>query len=273
MLITSLLGTQGLPISLLSIVNSEVKKRREQINGQLDRVRLRLALKSAGRYTNEGTYKYQRRRADKLIAELEDELSMLAWPGEYAELAVATVADELGITCKQVRGLIKSGEIEATGNAAHERISRTELERIAVLGAAELLRLARQESADIFKEAVPHLQSGDLELSERAYRRLKGRGAWGEAYAPTFLLCLEIVKGEFESARDSIRLIQECNDPFERAAIVDCLRRLLTEMHYMSNIARKFCEPLLMGAKMSAPPARGTNRFTSEYSNEGAEGV
>lgn len=226
-------------------MKSEVEKRSEQISLQLDRVRPRLAQKADGRYANEGTYKYQRRRAAQLIAELEEELSMLSCPGEYAELAVATVADELGLTCKQVRSLIRLGEIEATGRVAHERVSRVEMERIVALGAAELLRLGRQESAAIFKEAMPRLQAGDLEFSERAYRRLTGRGAWSEAYGPAFLLCLEVAKGEIESARDTIRLIQECEDPFERRTTIACVRRLLTGgMPLKSEIAREIRDQL-----------------------------
>jgi hypothetical protein len=229
------------------IVTSEVKKRKDQLSRQLDRAHLRLALMSRARYANEGTYKYQRRRAFQLVVELEDELSMLSCPGEYAELAVATVADELGLTSKQVRSLIRSGEIEATGNAAHERISRAEMERIAALGGAELLRLGRQESAEIFEEAVPYLQDGDLEFSERAYRRLKGREGWGEAYAPAFLLCLEIAKGELESARDSIRLIHEYEDMCERTSTMACVRRILIGMHLKSEGAGEFRELLLAG--------------------------
>ena len=172
-------------------------------------------------------------------------MSMLSCPGEYAELSVATVADELGLTYKQVRSLIKSGEIEATGSAARERVSRTEMERIVDLGAAELLRLGQQESAAVFEEAVPRLQAGDLEFSERAYRRLEGRGAWGEGYAPALLLCLEIARGEFENARDTIRLIHECADPFEKSATMGCTRKLLTGMRLSGADDRQFIESLL----------------------------
>ena len=226
-------------------MTSEVEKRRAQIGQQLDRVRLRLAQKPAGRYANEATFKYQRRRAQELVADLEGELSALDCPGEYNELAVATVADELGITCSQVRYLIKSGEIEATGNAGHERVSRAELERSVALGAAQLLGRARQESDEIFEEAVPHLQGGDLESSERAYRRLKARGSWEEPHAAAFLLCLELAKGDFEGARDSVEIIYECDDLSVRAARLACVRRLLGGMSFTSPRARPLRERLL----------------------------
>jgi hypothetical protein len=229
-------------------MTSEVKKRIEQIGHQLERVRLRLNVKSDKRYASEGTYKYQQRRATQLVVELESELSMLTCPGEYDELAAATVADELGLTYKQVRFLIKSGEIEAVGSPAHKRVNRAEMERIAALGGSELLRLGRQESIEIFEEAVSHLQSGDLELAERAYRRLKGRGAWREAYMPAFLLCLEVAKGELENARDTIRLIQECEEPFERMTTMVWVRRLLTGMRLKNDGAWEFCQQLIFNA-------------------------
>lgn len=250
-------------------MKSEVEKRKIQVGLQLDRVRLRLAQKADRRYANEGTYKYQRKRAAQLIAELEDELSMLSCPGEYAELAVATVADELGLTYKQVRNLIKLGEIEATGSPAHERVSRAEMERIASLGGEELLRLGRQESVEIFEEAVLHLQDGNLEFAERAYRRLKARAAWGKAYTPALLLCLEIAKGEFENARESIKLIQAYADPLQTAAMMDCLRRLLKGMRLTNDAARIFSERLLNGTESAASP-RGINGFLADCS-EGLE--
>jgi hypothetical protein len=253
-------------------VTSEVEKRIAKIGQELDRVRLRLGQKTAGRYPSEATYKYQRRRAQELLVELEGELSALECPGEYSELAVATVADELGITCSQVRYLIKSGEIEATGKAGHERVSRAELERSVVLGAAELLRLSRQESAEIFEEAVPHLQHGDLELSEMAYRRLRARGAWQQPYVPIFLMCLEIAKGDFDSARDSLQLIQEGEDPFERRAAMSCLRWLLEGMHLRSDAAQAFREQLLTETGGAATPARrltnSSSRQPTEQENE-----
>lgn len=228
-------------------MKSEAEKRSEQIEEQLDRLRPRLASKSAGRYATEGARKYQQRRLSELVAALEEELSMLSCPGEYDELAPATVADELGLTLKQVRGLIKSGEIEASGKLAHERVGRAEMGRVAALGASELLRLWRQESAEIYEEAVPRLQVGDLEFAERAYRRLAGRGAWGVPYTPAFLLCLEIARGEFENARDAVRLIQGCTEPFARATTMRRAKNLLAGMRLDSDDAKEFCELLLTG--------------------------
>lgn len=154
---------------------SAVDKRKLEITRQLEHLRSQLAKKSPASYANENIYRRQLARSRELISELEGELLILNDPGEYDELPSAVVADELGLNCDQVRGLIKLGEIAATGDPAHERINRGELERIINLGVPELLRLGREESVEIFEQATPHLQSGIWRL--RAGRTGVWKGA------------------------------------------------------------------------------------------------
>src|SRR5437868_6218600 len=90
---------------------SAVEIRKEQIKGQLARLRFQLALRDPSHYTNENAYLRQSKRARDLIALLEGELLMLDCPGEYDELPAAVVADELGLTYEKVRSLIRLGEI------------------------------------------------------------------------------------------------------------------------------------------------------------------
>lgn len=139
----------------LNIKRTVVEDRREQITQQLNCLRAHLVKKSPSSYANEKAYRHQLKRSCDLISDLEDELLILDCPGEYEELPVAVVADELGLKYEQVRSLIKLGEIAATGRTAHERINRSELERIAAIGVPELLRLGRQKCAEIFEEAIP----------------------------------------------------------------------------------------------------------------------
>jgi hypothetical protein len=263
----------ALTTSFLFIVTSEVEKRRQQIGRELDRVRLRLAQKTAGRYPSEAAYKYQQRRARELVADLEGELSALECPGEFDELPGATVADEIGLTSCQVRNLIKSGEIEATGNAGHERISRAEMERIGDLGVTELLRLSRQESTEIFDETVPYLQNGNLELSGRAYRRLNARGAWRGPHAPAFLVGLEVAKGEFDNALFSVKLIHKMTNPLEREATTACLEGLLRGMRLECVDAQTFAQQLLTVVKGN--PAKGGifNKIAPEQRDEKIKGL
>jgi len=120
---------------------SAVETRRNYIIQQLARLRSQLRKKSRTYYANDNSYRRQLNRSRELISELEDELLMLDCPGEYDELPVAVVADEMGLKYEQVRSFIKLGEIAATGKAAHERIARGELERLTTMGVPELLRL------------------------------------------------------------------------------------------------------------------------------------
>lgn len=218
---------------------SAVEIRRGQITRQLDRVRDQLAKRSPSYYANDNAYQRQLTRSRELISELEGELLMLACPGEYDELPVAVVADELGLKYEQVRSLIRLGEIAATGKTAHERISRGELERITTMGVPELLRLSGQECAEIFEQAIPHLQSGDLETAKRAYRRLEARQSWRGPYAPAFLVGLELANGDLDGALSSIELIYEYEDPLRKVVVMTYLGRLLRGMTLNESGARE----------------------------------
>lgn len=253
---------------MVRVRRSAAEERARQITRQLDGIRSQIATKTRDRYADEKTFQRQRRRVQELADELEAELSILQCPGEYNELPVAIVADELGLTYKQVRSLIKSGEIEASGRAAHERISREELERIAAVGPTELLRLAGQESGEIFAEAAPRLQEGDVKYSERVLRRLNARGGWQEAYAPAFLVSLEIIKGEFDSALSSVRLIYELRNPLKRVAALTCLGRLLKGMRPEGGGAQAFRESLLKVVESGSVRAGMLDRISLELPDE-----
>lgn len=230
----------------LDYERSAVENRRNYITQQLDRLRSQLVKKSPSHYANEKAYRRQSKRSRELISELEGELLMLDCPGEYDELPAAVVADEMGMTYEQVRSLIKLGEIAAAGKTAHERIARGELERLATMGVPELLRFSRQESAEIFEQAIPHLQSGDLETATRAYRRLDARLSWQGPYAPAFLVGLELAKGDLDGALLSIKLIYECEDPLRQIPIMTYLRRLLRGMKLKENGAQELCDQLII---------------------------
>lgn len=224
---------------------SAVEIRREQINHQLDKLRTRLAKIPPSAYTNIATYRRQLNRSCELISELEGELSMLACPGEYDELPAAVVADELGLTYKQVRNLIKLGEIAATGKAAHELICRGELERITTAGVPALLRRGEEGSAEIFEQALLDLQNGDLEAAKRAYRRLEARQSWRGPHAPAFLVGLELATGEFDGALSSVRLMCEYEDPLWRVVAMTYLGRVLRGMVMRESGAQKVRDQLI----------------------------
>lgn len=231
---------------------SAVACRRRYIIQQLKRLRTRLIKKFPASYPNENIYQVQVRRTRALISEFEGELSILDCPGEYNQLPVAVVADELGLTYEQVRDLIKLGEIAAAGRPAHELIERNELERIAAMGTHELLRLGRQEAAEIFAQSISYLKSGELEKARRAHRRLEARQSWRGPYAPAFLVGLEVLQGDFEGAFLSIKLIYECKDLIQRMATLAQLTRLLKEMRVEEREPHNLCKQLVALAEL--PP-------------------
>jgi hypothetical protein len=223
---------------------SAVEHRREEIERQLTRLRGQLARKSRKDFTTDYRHRSWLKSTNALISELLEELSALGDPGEYDELPAAVVADELGLTRGQVRMLIWLGEVAATGRVAHERIGRAELERIAGLGASELLRLGRQESAEIFEQAVPLLQGGDLEAAERAHRRLEGREGWAAPYAPAFLVGLELARDDLAGALSTLRLIYGIEDHLQRVAVMSYLARVLQGMGLSEGAGRQLCTRL-----------------------------
>lgn len=248
---------------MVRAVRSAVEERKQQVVRRLDHLRLSLAAKSPGHYPKEYMYKAQQRRVRELISELEAELSILNCPGEYNELPVAVVADELGLAYDQVRRLIKSGEIEARGKTAHELISRAELERIVALGVPALLRCSQQESAEIFEQAIIHLHNGDIELSERTYRRLLARESWRGPYAPAFHIGLELIKGELDKVPSTLKLIYERGDAFQITTVITYMGRLLCGMKLKETGAQALCDQLLEMADASS-----TNQKLIEVSKQ-----
>jgi hypothetical protein len=240
----------------MRVRKSAVEQRREEIDRQLTRLRAQLARKSRRDFTTDFRHRSWLKGTNALISELLEELSALDDPGEYDELPAVVVADELGLTRGQVRMLIRLGEIAAAGRAAHERISRSELERIAGPGASELLRLGRQESAEIFEQAVPFLQGGDLEAAERAYRRLEGREGWAAPYAPAFLVGLELARDDVAGALSTLRLIYGIEDHLQRVAVMSYLGRALRGMGLSEGAGRELCTRLAALADEAAGGAR-----------------
>lgn len=90
---------------------SVIEKRKEQIHKSI--VLTQLETKKAKNFkTEDGFIRWTQNQHNK-ISELEQEISMLDYPEEYAELPVAVVAEELGISIFRVNELIAYREIES----------------------------------------------------------------------------------------------------------------------------------------------------------------
>jgi hypothetical protein len=169
---------------------------------------------------------------------LLDELSALDYPGEYDELPVAIVADELGLRLDQIRKLIKVGEIEATGRRAHERVSRKELGLLAELGTEEILRRARQNVKEVLGQAVAHLKRGDVDAAERSYRRLRARQSCIGNNALATEIAIKLSKGEREESEEAIKFILT-DKPYDRLEIGAHLLEFIRDVSFKGHRERR----------------------------------
>jgi hypothetical protein len=177
---------------------------------------------------------------------------MLDDQGEYYELPIAVVADELGLTMNQVSMMIAQGEIQPPDEDEHERITRDELGRIAEIGGGELLRRSDQEASEVFEQAVPHLNRGDIVTAEREYKRLEARESLTGSYTLAFEMVLSLAKAEYDQVNWSVKFISDM-EPVRRTAIMTYLGQILHGMQFKEYGASVIAEHLLAIAEGSDP--------------------
>lgn len=223
---------------------SAVEQRREQITAQVEHLRRRLASRTRKDYTSDFHYERWIRQSRALIDELLEELSALDEPGEYDELPIAVVADELGLHLDQIKQLIKLGDIEAEGRRAHERVSRRELERLAGLSIDEMLRQSMQSADAVFRESVSQLRCGDIASAERSYRRLKARQSCVGSHALATEVAIKLTKGLYAEAGRAIKFIltEKSN---ERVVIGTYLAEFVRDAWFRDEDARAVISDLL----------------------------
>lgn len=229
---------------------SAVEQRREQILKQVEHLRARLATKSRKDYTSDFRYRTWLKLSRELLDELTGELNELDEPGEYDALPPAVVTDELGLRLEDVRLLIRLGDIETTGRKAHERVSREELQRLAALGAAELMRLSRQDAPAVFEESVACLRRGDVHAAERSYRRLRARQSVIGTHALAAEIAIKLARGMYDEARRVISFVlREKFD--ERSAVGTHLTEFLRGVCFKDPAAEantfRLLKPLFAG--------------------------
>lgn len=227
---------------------SAVEQRREQITAQVERLRQRLAFRTRQDYSSDFHYERCVGQSTSLIDELLAELSVLDDPGEYNQLPPAVVAEELGTTTAKVRLLIKSGEIMALGNPAHEYVSREELAEACEAGVNELTRRLGQEAHEIFEESVAYLHRGQLMLAERASRRLKARESMVGTFALSYETALLLARADLVEVDERLAYIRRAEDA-DRARMLHNLRRLLRGMSFRDDAACAAAERLLHGGE------------------------
>jgi cell division septum initiation protein DivIVA len=199
---------------------SAVEQRREQITAQVERLRQRLASRTRQDYSSDFHYERCVGQSTALIDELLAELSVLDDPGEYDQLPPAVVAEELGMTTAKVRLLIKGGEIMASGNPAHEYVSREELAEACEAGVKELIRRLGQEADEIFEESITYLHKGQLLSSERACWRLMARESMVGTFALPYETALLLARADLVEVDERLAYIRGRETPIERGCFL-----------------------------------------------------
>lgn len=223
-----------------------IAQRVRTVTIQIARLQDQLSSKSRNSFTNDFHYRSWLEKTNELLAELENELSVLTAPGEYDQLPPAIIAEELGTTTNKVRLLIKGGEILASGRPAHEYVSREELASACEAGVKELLRRLDQEATEIFEESVAHLHQGQLRLAERACRRLTARETLVGTFALPYETALLLARAELDEVDLRLRFIRRVEGA-ERARFIRNLQRILRGMSFQDEAVKAITERLLHG--------------------------
>jgi len=152
---------------------SPIELRKKQIEREIERVYEQASKWSRQDFKSQQGFERWQESWPEKIAYLRRELSALNDPGEYDELPIAVVAEELGLTSDKVHQLISGGDVEPSDtseDSPRDRIMRAELERIIDLGIDEILRLSEQESAEIFDSSLALLSEGGRAVEVRSSR-------------------------------------------------------------------------------------------------------
>jgi hypothetical protein len=229
-------------------MNSPVVARVEQISREIEKTNRQLESKTQRHFKTEQSFRqWQRKQFDK-IAELEDELRILKYPEDYAELPVPLIADELGIKSSDVNHLIDVKEIFVSRIGEYTKqkfINRDELGRILDFGVENLLERGQQEPEDIFAEAVDYLHSNNWEKAERAYERLASRDSNYSIRAESLETVINLLKGNLEDVLAVIRANFKYSDLGDLTVYLTYLGRLVRGMNLEEHGAQALAEQIL----------------------------
>lgn len=243
-----------------------VGQRRREIIKQLDHLRTRLSIRTRKDYRYEHRYIYWRNQYRDLINKLESELSILDEPGDYAELPLAIVADELGLEVSKVKLLVRRAEILASGISPHQRVSREELERACELGPSEMLRLASEECPTIFDHAISYLQTNQIHLADRFYRRITARESHPRTFEPALRIAIELIKGEYAKVYKLLGIILQ-KEPVQKTVVMTFIERCLSNLQLEDHSAHILVEQI-RAITRGAPRAEQKNKNSREAPDE-----
>lgn len=227
---------------------SPVNKRIEQINREIEKANLQLESKTQRHFKSESAYHQWRQRQYDKIAELEEELRVLQYPEDYAELPVSLAAEELGIKVSDVNHLIAVSELfvsQTTQFTKQDFIEREEIGRILDFGVERLLERGQQEPEDIFREAVEFVRHNDLEQLERAHERLTSRDSRFSIRAEAIETVINLLKGNLEDALAVIKANFKYTEWEDLTVYLTYLSRLVRYLTLEEHGAQAFVEQIL----------------------------
>jgi hypothetical protein len=228
-------------------MDSPVTKRIAQINREIEKTNLQLESKTIRHFKTETAFGLWKQKQYDKIAELEEELAILDYPEEYAELPIAIVAEELGLKPSQVNHLIFVEEIcvsRFTDFTKQYFIHRDEIGRILDYGVEKLLERGEQEPEAIFAEAVNFVRNNDLKQAERAHARLVSRDSRFSIRAESLETAINLLKGNLEDALATIRAEFKYTKWEELTVYLTYLGRLVRDMKLEEHGAQAFVEQI-----------------------------
>lgn len=228
--------------------SSYIFRRIEQINGEVEKLKNQLDVKSPKHFKTELSYRSWQEKHRAKIAELEDELEILRYPEGYNELPIPVVAEELGIKPNEINHLIFSEEISASRAGKYTKqnfIDRDEIARIYDFGVGGLLERGKQEPEEIFTEAVQFVHQGNLEEVERTYKRLSARDSRYSNRVEALETAISLMKGNLQETLEIIQAKFKY-DVFEELTVyLAYLGRLMRGIQLFEHGAQALADQIL----------------------------
>src|SRR5882672_9591858 len=94
--------------------STPIEQRREQINEGLEKLKSSKSIKTRKDFKSDNLFDVWRKKYDKKLYELSEELTILDNPDEYNEIPLAVAAVELGLTLQELRDIVCEELIETS---------------------------------------------------------------------------------------------------------------------------------------------------------------
>ena len=219
-----------------------ITQRREQIGREIARLQNSKNLKKRDDFKScESFEKWQFVRAETL-RELYEELAIIEYPSEYYDVPIAIAASELGLILGEIDEILAENLVPLSSSGvspAADRINRDEIGNALDIGSDELLRQARLEIPELFREAVDALARGDIELARIIYDRIDRHDSCINPYALACEIGIQFVSKNVGELDSSFKFILG-RDNSDSLSAIFTTRELLFQDTYSQYQATSF---------------------------------